>query len=100
MIIMKNSYTNESRKYKILHHSRWSTGNDIEVPTRLIVIQFTPLHGHGDYALRWQNKDGATFGGGSFETEKGATERFLKSVQEHNEWYPAGNPSHLPGIVK
>ena len=97
---MKNSYTNESRKYKILHHTRWAPGNDVEVPTRLVVIQFTPLHGHGDYALRWQNKDGATYGGGAFNTEKGATERFLRSVQEHNEWYPKGNPSHLPGIVK
>jgi hypothetical protein len=64
------------------------------------VIQFTPLNGHGDYALRWQSKDGATFGGGSFETETGATKRLMASVSEHNAIYRAGNPSHLPGVVK
>jgi|WetSurMetagenome_2_1015567.scaffolds.fasta_scaffold112057_2 hypothetical protein len=97
---MRNSYTNESRKYKILHHTKWSKGNDIEVPTRLIVIQFTPMRDHGDYALRWQNKDGATYGGGAFETETGATARFMRSVEVHNAIYRVGNPSHLPGVVK
>ena len=97
---MKNSYANELRKYKILHHTRWAKGNDVEVPTRLVVVQFTPLRGNGDYALRWQSKDGATFGGDSFNTEKGATDRFMKSFEEHNAIYRVANPSHLPGVVK
>lgn len=97
---MKHRYTNESRKYRILHATKWSTGNSIEVPSRLIVIAFTPTYDHGNFAVRWQNRDGSTYGGGSSNTREAAHNMFLKKYLEHNESYRKGNPSHLPGIVK
>lgn len=98
--LMKHRWTNESRKYRILHHTKWSKGGGIEVPTRLIVIVFTPAREHGNFAVRWQSYDGATFGGDTFNTKEGAHNAFLRKYLEHNSMYKAGNVSHLPGIVK
>jgi len=75
-------------------------GNDVELKTRLIVIEFTPKSKVGNYAVRMQTNDGATYGGGSFETHEGAHNAFLRRYLEHNASYGKGNPSHWPGIVK
>jgi hypothetical protein len=97
---MRNSYANESRKYKILNHTKWSMGNDVELKTRLIVIEFTPKYEHRNFAVRMQTNDGATYGGDSFETYEGAHNAFLRKYLDHNASYRKGNPSHYPGIVK
>ena len=98
--VMPYKYANESRRYRILHATKWSKGNDIEVKCRLVVIEFTPKLGRGDYALRLQRIDGATHSGGSFDSVEAAYDQLLEEYVKHNRIYKAGNPSHYPGIVK
>jgi hypothetical protein len=99
---MPNRSRNESRgPYKILHETNWSKGQkDLEVRTRLVVIAFTKKLGYGDYALRWQNYDGATWGGSAFDSEREAHNAFMEKYLTHNKSYKEGNVSHLPGIKR
>ena len=66
---------------------------------RLVVIAYVGRT-HGSFAVRWQDKSGATFGGYSYETARTAHDAFMRKYLEHNESYRDGNISHLPGIVK
>jgi len=95
---MPHRNTNESRPYVTLYKTGWSRGGRGEVRTRLIVITFLKKLGYGDYALRWQNYDGATYGGGSFDHVADAYHAFIKKYAAHNEMYKKGNISHLPGL--
>jgi hypothetical protein len=98
---MKHRWLAEQRKYRIIHATKWSKGGGIEVKSRLVVLAFTPVLEHRDnFALRWQNEDGATWGGSAFTTNEQAHNAFLRRYLEHNATYRAGNISHLPGIVK
>lgn len=98
---MPNAFVNESRgKYRILHATKWSKGGRGEVRTRLVVIAFSKIIGYGDYALRMQNYDGATYGGSAYNTAREAHTAFLRRYLQHNESYREGNVSHYPGIVK
>jgi hypothetical protein len=87
---------NESGSYRIVHATRWSKGGRIDKPMRLVVIAFVS----GGYAVREQDKSGATFGGSSFQSKESAHNAFLKRYLNHNESYRRGNVSHYPGIVK
>lgn len=93
---------NESRgPYRIIHATKWSKGGRGEQRTRLIVITWPGNKiGHGNYAIRWETADGATYGGYSFDTQRSAHDAFLHKYLEHNESFRPGNISHLPGIAK
>lgn len=106
---MKNKYRNEAQgRYRIIYATKWSKGGRGERRTRLIVIAFPiknrgrgdPFSHFGKFALRWQTPDGATFGGGSFNSREDAHHAFLRRYVEHNENYRKGNISHLPGMAK
>lgn len=93
------SNPNESGQYRIIHATKWSKKGRIDLPLRLVVLSFVGRQ-YGAYALRWQGKDGATFGGYSFNTAQEAHDAFLRRYLSHNETYKRGNVSHLPGIVR
>jgi len=99
---MPNAYRNESHgKYRLLHYTKWSKGGGIEVRSRLVVIAFPSVKGEfGKYAVRYQNYDGATWGGASFNSHEEAHRAFLEKYLDHNRSFRKGNISHLPGIVK
>lgn len=90
---------NESLPYRILHATRFSQGGRGEKPMRLVVIGYIGRK-YGQFAVRWQDKDGNTFSGYSYETSRDAHNAFMRRYLEHNESYRPGNISHLPGIVK
>lgn len=90
---------NESLPYRILHATRFSKGGRGEKPMRLVVIAYIGRK-YGAFAVRWQDKSGATHGGYSYEDARTAHDSFLHRYLEHNESYRPGNISHLPGIVK
>ena len=90
---------NESLPYRILHKTHWSKKGRIDKAMRLIVIQYAGRK-YGQFAVRWQDKNMATFGGYSYETKMDAHNAFLKKYLDHNTSYGPGNVSHLPGIVK
>jgi hypothetical protein len=98
--MITESNPNESKKYIVTHATNWSKGNDVEQKTRLVVIQFMPTPRYGGYAVRWQLPNKATFGGASYNTGDGAWKAFIRKYEDHNKDYPAGNASHLPGIVE
>lgn len=97
---MPKRNTNESQPYKIIHATKWSKGGRGEKRTRLIVQEYAQKNPFGKWAVRWQSYDGATFGGGSSNSEQAAVDRFWKVYSEHNASYKKGNISHLPGIVR
>jgi len=66
---------------------------------RLVVIQLVGRK-FDEFAVRWQDKTGATFGGAAFGTKQQAHNVFLKKYLEHNESYGPKNVSHLPGILR
>jgi len=90
---------NESLPYRILHATRWSKGGRGEKPMRLVVIGYIGRK-NGPYAIRWQDKSNATFGGYSYETRENALDGFINYYKRHNQSFGPGNISHLPGIVK
>ena len=90
---------NESGTYRILHATKWSKKGAIDKAMRLVVLGFVGRE-HGGYALRWQDRSGATFHGASFNTRNEAHNAFLRAYLRHNESYGPRNISHLPGIVK
>lgn len=101
-----NKYVNESLgRYRIIRASKWSKGKrNLEKPMRLVVIGFKHGKGQfaefGKYAVRWQDKMGATFGGSSYNSKEDAVAAFWHKYHEHNESYRPGNISHLPGIAR
>lgn len=100
--MFKNSYRNESHgRYRVAHATKWSKGDKIEKKLRLVVIMFPSVKGDfGKYAVRWQDRDGNTFGGGSDNSLESAHNSFLREYFDHNASFRKGNPSHLPGLVK
>ena len=100
---MPNKFRNEaSGKYTVLHATGWSRGKKgLEPRMRIIAVMFPSVKGEfGKYAVRYQNWDGATFGGGSCNSKPQAFEVFKKKYHEHNASFRKGNISHLPGIVR
>jgi hypothetical protein len=100
---MPNKFRNEgSGRYHILHMSRWSRGKKgLEPRARIIAIMFPSVKEEfGKYAVRYQNWDGATWGGGSCNSKPAVFEAFKKKYYEHNASFRKGNISHLPGIVR
>jgi archaellin len=98
---MPHRNTNESRTYKIAHATKWSKGKaGLEVRCRLIVMVYNQKDHFGKYAVRWQNYNGATWGGASFNSLEQANGVFMKRYKEHNADFKKGNVSHLPGNVK
>lgn len=93
----KKTYTNpnESSSYIIEYATLWSEGGRGEKPMRLVVIGYTK---YPEFAIRWQDKTGATFGGYSYQEKKNAHNAFLRKYLEHNDSYKEGNISHLPGL--
>jgi hypothetical protein len=89
------SNPNESGKYSILYATNYSKGNQIENPMRLVVIKYER---NSEFALRWQDRSGATYGGYSYQTKEQAHNAFLRKYLDHNQAYRKGNPSHLPGL--
>jgi hypothetical protein len=96
----KKAYTNqnETGSYSIEYATNWSPGNDVEISLRIIVMKYLTGHHALSYAVRWQNRQGDTFGGYSFEGKETAHNYFLKKYLDHNASYRKGNPSHLPGM--
>lgn len=95
----KKTYTNpnESSPYTVEYASRWSKGGHVEKPMRLVVIGYTK---YPEWAVRWQDKEGNTFGGYTYRSKEDAHTSFLKRYLEHNDSYKQGNISHLPGLLK
>lgn len=100
---MPNKFRNEgSGRYVILHATKWSRGKKgLEPRTRIIAVMFPSIKGEfGKYAVRYQNWDGATWGGGSCNSKQEVHEIFKRKVHDHNASFRKGNISHLPGIVR
>jgi len=92
------SNPNESGQYYIKYATQFSRGNKIEIPMRLVVIEYETAVHRGKFAVRWQDKKGNTSGGYSYDTEREAHNAFLRRYLDHNDSYKEGNPSHLPGM--
>lgn len=90
----------ESRDYVVIHATKYCKGDKNEPQMRLVVLEFRPKEPWGGYAIRYQTKDGATFGGMAFNSKQEAYDVFVQEFARHNSIFRKGNPSHLPGIVK
>jgi len=98
--VTKKSYTNpsESGKYTLEYATLYSKGGKIDIPLRVVVIQYLEGHHAMPFAVRWQDKKGNTFGGSSYQDKTEAHNAFLEQYLRHNKSYKEGNPSHLPGL--
>lgn len=90
---------NESFPYRVVHATKWSKKSHIERPMRLVVIQLVGKK-FDEFAVRWQDKNGSTYGGASFHSKEQAHNAFLEKYLNHNKCYGPKNISHLPGLVK
>jgi len=94
----KKTYTNpnENGRYTIEYATLWSEGDRGEKPMRLVVIGYK--REYPEFAVRWQDKSGATFGGYTYQEKETAHNAFLRKYLEHNDSYKKDNISHLPGL--
>lgn len=78
----------------IIGRTKFSTGNSIEKPTRLIL-----KNENDEFVSRFQTKDGTEFTGHYYKCSlENAKEYFESRVEFHNKSYKKGNASHLGDI--
>lgn len=81
---------------KLIAHTDYSTGNNIEVPCRLVLRK----HENG-YVSRFQRRDNGTEFWGHYmhDTFENAKQAFIERVEANNYEYPKESPSHVGKIT-
>jgi len=78
----------------IIGRTEYSTGNSIELQTRLIL-----KHENNEFVSRFQTKEGSEFYGHYYKCSLDyAKEKFESRVKLHNIAYQSGNASHVGEI--
>lgn len=82
---------------KIIGATKYSMGNNIEVPMRMILSE-----SENGFASHFQRKDdGMKFSGDYYHCPlEEAKELFVKRVENHNLTYGEGNPSHVGNEIE
>jgi hypothetical protein len=93
-------HNTEGSEYKVLKATKWSRGDKIDSPIRIVLLELKKKEVHGRYVIRYQLKKGTTFGGEAVNTLEDGNHEFLQAIVRHNKSFGPRNIAHLPGIEK